>query len=214
METIHQRFAALDDEPALVALLVPFFVVFLVCAIALQVWSGEAPATSGTITDRCSAGLLWAASIVAVMIAARLRGSMAALLGWIVVSAGAGALAIDEVMEIHERTVDMVGEDDYAKILMWMAAVAVVWIMLRFARPSRYVRGALLVGLALHTAYLLTDMGDGDFFQIPLTGTPADWLEEILEILALEAYLAALLLHLTAINRAEAKHDQMAEKPV
>lgn len=204
MNSLMKRIAALDDEAALATLLVPFFVVFTVCAIVFQATSGEAPNTPATVVDQFSSGLLWVGSVVALLIAAHNRRSTRYFLGWLVVSAGAGALAIDEVVELHERTLQTFGEDDYSKILIWVAAVAAVAIILRFERAWTYFTIPLVVGLVLHTAYLLTDLGDGEFFQVPLSESAGYWTEEILEILALQAYISALLFHLTTIKKAAA----------
>lgn len=138
--------------------------------------------------------------MVALLIAVERRRDSRSLVLWLIVSASAGGLAIDEVVEVHERTMQVVGEDDYSKILMWVGAVVAITVILRLESGSRHFALALITGLALHTAYLLTDLGDGDFFQMPFNEDIGDWIEEILEILALEAYVAALLFKYTSVR--------------
>lgn len=200
------RLAGLERESALMALLAPFFLVFLVCAVVFQLMSGEPPRTSATVVDRFSSGLLWAGSVVALLLAVEKRREPRTLVGWLIVCAGAGGLAIDEVVELHERTMQVVGEDDYSKIVIWLAAVVGVTVILRAQRDSSHSSKALIIGLVLHTAYLLTDLGDGDFFQLPLDSAIADWVEEILEILALQAYVASMLFRF-ASTRQPQEHD-------
>ena len=45
--------------------------------------------------------------------------------------------------------------------------------------------------------YLIVDLGDGDFFTLPISRSSAGWAEELLETLAILSYLAGFLLLFT-----------------
>ena len=171
------------------------FLVLLTCfAVFLQVRSGESPGASGSVIDVFNAGLLWMVSILAVVMASVRTHQRAAFLAWVAASAAAAGLAIDEVFEYHERTVRVVGDDDWSKILMLGGAVVAVAVLWRLESLPRGAKISLLCGIALQTAYLVTDLGDGEFFQLPIAEPVLKWVEEILELLAMQAYLVAIVL--------------------
>ena len=61
-------------------------------------------------------------SITSILFAALRFNSKSKFFLWLVISAAAGALAIDELFEFHERTRHVVGDDDYIKMLFWFIA--------------------------------------------------------------------------------------------
>lgn len=182
------------NRSALFALLTLFFGVFLVCAGLLQIYSGLPPQKSGAI-DQLNGALLWASSILTLLIAAQSTRPAWRLLFWLAMSAGFGALAIDEVFEFHESTKFSLGDDDYIKIIAWGCAAIGVYLIWHLSRPARAVVTALMTGFAFTTLWLLSDMGDGDFFTIPIPPANLLWLEEYFELLAAQFYLTGFLLH-------------------
>ncbi|MFC1660546.1 hypothetical protein ACFL3S_03630 [Gemmatimonadota bacterium] len=177
-------------------LLLLWYVVFLACAIRLQVRSGELPSYGGGVFDIFTSTVLWLGSITAILIAATRHRSLMRFVTWLGASAAAGALAIDEVFEFHEETRFIIGDDDYIKILMWLAAGMGMALLYRLERPARAVVAVFLLGFLFHTLYMVVDMGDGDFYLLPLSINVSVWAEELLEILSNLAYLTGLLLFL------------------
>lgn len=171
-----------------------FLVVFMGFAIALQVQSGEEPGTPGTVVDVFNANQMWMIAILAIVMASMRTKRRGAFLLWVAASAAAAALAIDEVFEYHERTLQVIGEDDWSKVLMWAGGLCALLVLWRMERPQRNAKVALLTGFGLHTLYLLTDLGDGDFFTIPVAEPTLKWTEELLELFAMQAYLVAVVL--------------------
>lgn len=174
--------------------LAAFLVVFTGFAIVLQVQSGEPPETSGSVIDVFNSALFWMVAVLAIIMASARTQRRGAFVAWVAASAAAAGLAIDEVFEFHERTRQVIGEDDWSKIVMWGGAVAALAILWRLEHLTRGAKTSLFVGISLHTAYLLSDLGDGDFFDIPVSESALAWAEEILEFLAMQAYLVAVVL--------------------
>lgn len=191
--------SARKDETSrhlLFALLALFFSVFLICAGLLQLRSRIAPQTEGGPLDQMNGALLWATSLMGLFIAsARQRADLRCLF-WLCVSAGFAALAIDEVFQFHEGTRFSVGDDDYIKIAAWGCALSGAYVICRVAQPTRTVIIAFVIALTFQTLWLLSDMGDGDFFTVPLVPLQTlYWIEEYLEIMASMFYLTALFVH-------------------
>lgn len=181
------------NRSALFPLLALFFGVFLVCAGLLQIRSGLPAGRSGAL-DQFNAALLWASSIVTLLIAAESLRPRWRLLFWLGLSAGFGALAIDEVYEFHEATASSAGDDDYIKVLAWGFTGVAVYAICRISRPAKAVVTALASGFAFTTLWLLADLGDGDVFTIAIPLANLWWLEEYFELLAAQFYLTAFLL--------------------
>ncbi len=181
----------------MLSLLFGFFVVFNISALIIQNLSGEAPNAHGTIVDMFNGSILWMASMIALLTAVKRYPDTKRLLLWLAVSAGAGAFAVDEMFEIHEQTVDMFGEDDYIKIVMLLIAVAGLILLYQMERPSKKIIQFFATGFFLHLCYLVTDFGDGDFFQLPFSIDNLYWAEEAFEMLAVQTYFAGLLIFYT-----------------
>lgn len=180
----------------LFVLLALFFSVFLICAGLLQLRSRFPPQMEGGPLDQLHGALLWATSFMALFIASARRRADLKCFFWLCVSAGFAALAIDEVFHFHESTQLSLGDDDYIKIAAWGSAFAGAYVICRVARPARTVITALVIALAFQTLWLLSDMGDGDFFTVPLVPLQTlYWVEEYLEIMASMFYLTALFVH-------------------
>jgi hypothetical protein len=193
------------QQRTLLSLLALFYIVYLICAILLQIRSSEPPNTPGSVFDILTGSLLWVISITALLFASLRFGQNSIFFLWLLVSAAAGALAIDEVFEFHEKTKSVVGDDDYIKILFWFSTAIGSYILYRLERPSRRVVLMFLTGYLIHTLYLIADLGDGDFFTLPIPMDVLHWIEEILEMLFLQMYLAGFLMCYTSITK---KTDQ------
>lgn len=189
------------QQKFLLWLLVLYFVVFIACAILLQLESGELPSKSGTAIDKMTGSVLWMISIVAILFAVQRYGDWPRMLLWLAVSAAAGGLAIDEVFEFHERTRYVVGDDDYIKIVFWACAAIGALVLYKVERPTKLAALIFLTGFLFQTIYLTVDMGDGDFFSLPFSIDVLHWAEEILETLSMLGYLAGILLHFTLTAR-------------
>ena len=175
-------------------LLMLFFVVFNFAAIALQIESGQTPDTGGTVVDRFNGGVLWMASMVALFTAALRYPDYPRFFLWLAISAGAGALSIDEVSEKHEWTASIVGDDDYIKVGMMVMALTGLMLLYRVERPRAKVIGMFLLGFVFHCFYLACDFGDGDFFTLPIDSLILYWAEELFELLANQSYFIALVI--------------------
>ncbi len=93
---------------------------------------------------------------------------------------------------------------------MWVGAVAAVTVLWRLEHLTRGIKIALLTGIGFQTAYLVTDLGDGDFFLIPIADSALRWSEEIFELLAMQAYLTAVVLIVVTtvvVPRGDAGHS-------
>jgi hypothetical protein len=117
------------------------------------------------------------------------------LLFWLGVTAAFAMLAIDEMFEVHEHTRASLGDDDYIKIIAWFCAGVGAFLIYRIGQTSRTATLALILAFVFQTLWLLSDLGDGDFFSIPLPLIVLQWLEEYFELLASQFYLVALILH-------------------
>jgi hypothetical protein len=193
-------------------LLLGFFVVFNVSAVIIQNLSGEAPNAHGTIVDIFTGSILWMASIIALLTAVKRYPDTRRALLWLAVSAGAGALAIDEMFEIHEQTVYLFGEDDYIKIVMLLIAVTGLVMLYRSEQPSKLVIQLFCVGFFFHLCYLTVDFGDGDFFRLPFSIDSLYWAEEAFEMLGVETYLAGLLVFYTTQAHVAVQEDESARE--
>ena len=189
----HDNRETQGNDTILIALLGLFFGTVLVIAAALQVWLDESPATPGTGTDRFNSVLLMATSVLALLIASEHARPLWKLLFWLGVTAALAALAIDEVFEFHEETQQIVEDDDYIKMVAWACAGAGAFLIYRLERPVRIATRALIAAFIFQTLWLLSDLGDGDYFSVPLSDSTLSWSEEFLEILSTEACLFALI---------------------
>jgi hypothetical protein len=183
------------DRKLLFAMLAALLLAFLVSAGVLQWMSGLPPQRSGGVVDQFNGLIFWAASITALMIATARVQPLWKLFFWLLVCAGLAALAIDEVFEFHEQTQFQVGDDDFIKFVFWIIACAGVYLIYRLIAPSRAAMTALTVGLAFTTLWLISDLGDGDLFTLPIPLQTLQWIEEYMEMLATASYLTGLLFH-------------------
>ena len=70
---------------------------------------------------------------------------------WVTISAAAGALAIDEVFEFHERTVFLFGDDDYIEVVIWLIAGIGSYILYEIEKPAEKIALIFITGYLFHT---------------------------------------------------------------
>ena len=116
------------------------------------------------------------------------------LLFWFASALGLGVLGVDEIFRLHEQLGKHVGNDDHLKTAQWFLAGAALWLLYRLEQPGRAVLIFLTCGYLLHLLYLLTDVGDGDYFTIGFaTEVQLKWAEELLELAAMSLYCMGLI---------------------
>lgn len=190
----------IDQQSILIYLLLLFFLIYFICAILLQIRSHQLPSAGGSVMDIFIGSLLMTISIISILIAIQRLNRIPKLFIWLCISAAAGALAIDEWFEFHEYT-DFVkggwwafGEDDYIKIALWLCVGVGIYILHTLETLSKEVFVMFLIGFLFQFFYLVVEMGDGEFFTLPLSLNKLRWGEEILELFFVESYLLGLLL--------------------
>jgi hypothetical protein len=112
-----------------------------------------------------------------------------------VLTAGFAFLAIDEMYAFHERSEQLIGDDDHLKLLQWFVAGAALLVISRVERVAMRWSHPLILGYIVHGIYILVDLGDGGYFTFPVLALgQLQWIEELLEIGAMSLYLAGFLL--------------------
>ena len=164
-----------------------YLAVLVAVALVSQAVSTIPAHKEGSPIEFFTSGLLWMLSLVSLLSALRVLPNVRQSFFWFAVSAALAALAIDEGLGVHERTETYGVNDDIAKIVMWLL---VPFVLARVAQlgGSRAVRNAFIVGYALHTLYLFVEVGDGEFFQLPISDDRIKFAEEVFELLFLASY--------------------------
>ncbi len=174
------------------ALALPMAYVGALVTTALVVQSqSTVPAwTAGAPVEYFTSALLWMLSLICVVLAGRNLTRVFTALFWLAGSAGLAALAVDEVMEFHERSSQVIGNDEPFKLAAWAGAGVVLYIIGTRHTQSRPARVMLLAGYVLQTLWLLADLGDGDLFRVRgMTIRNLRYTEEVLELLFLGPFL-------------------------
>lgn len=201
MTSTHPRFG----------LVLAFLAVFWTAAVGFQIASPVQPNVEACPIDQFTAGLLWILSFVSLCMASLRSASRRRMLLWLGSCVALAGLAVDEVLGFHERTAELVGDDDHFKWVAWLGAGCALWVLHRMERPDRRGTVAILAGYAWHTIYLLIDLGDGEFYRIPrVSGRTLIWAEELAELTFLCCYLAAYATFLGRAFRAAAAGDARA----
>ena len=160
-----------------------------VSAVFFQLRSGREPNHPLAAIDFFTGGLLWLLSLTALQIAfARLDRDWR-LWFWLACAAGLALVSIDEVVELHEKTRFVVGDDDHIKVLAWLCSGAALYALSRIESLPRVSRWALVFGYLIHTCHTIVDAGDGDYFTLPIPLGALIWAEELFELGSLSAYL-------------------------
>lgn len=165
-----------------------YLLVLVIVALISQAMSSIPPPSEGSPIEFFTSGLLWMTSLVSLLSAFRASPRLAESVFWFALSAGLAALAIDEGLAIHERTERIGVNDDLAKIVIWIAVPLVLHRVFKLG-GNRTVRNAFVAGFAWHTLYILVEIGDGEFFQLPFANERLKAAEEVLELLFLACYM-------------------------
>jgi hypothetical protein len=190
-------------------LLLLYFGCYILCGTYIQVHSDKPPWFDGSPLESFTGTLLWLSSFTSLLIADALRSNRWKSWLWLVISAGLAFVALDEIFVFHEQTLYYVGDDDHVKVLQWLVAGGGVYFIHRVGVSSFKARISFVTGYILHTFYVTSDVGDGDYFRIPFASiTQLAWAEEYFELFSLTAYFLGFLFLYAATRVATFTRDQ------
>ncbi len=165
-----------------------FLTVYVACALLFQLGGATPSWGPGSSLEAFSAGLFAMLAVMALVLAKRTAGWHKAF--WVASFCALAALGADEVFELHESGSAGLATD-HLKVGLWIGAAGALAIVHWLERPSRGAQAAMAVGYALHTVYLVAELGDGGYFNLPLAEATLELSEGIAEVLMLSAYLLA-----------------------
>ncbi len=174
--------------------LASFMACFIAAAITTQIYSGIHPTMDHSPLDFFTGGALWMVSALCLVKAARATRNIVHSLFWLAGCAALSMLAIDEFIGLHEATESVVGDDDHIKVVMWACTPVALALIVKVAKAPREIAMFFVLGFAIHTGYLAVDVGDGDYFTLPLPLETLQWTEDIFELLFVSSYLFTFLL--------------------
>jgi hypothetical protein len=190
-----------------------FLVIFILSTIAFQLKSDIPPWHDGSPSDIMNGVLIWMVCVICFIMASATRHDPVRSLMWIAGSAALGLVALDELFSVHEYA-SKIRDDDDPKIVMALGTAFAIYVLIRVERVSGRPFWLLLTGFAFHLAYLLSDLGDGDFFQISYVEHQSlQGIEEALEYTAMLFYFSAFVL-IALAEFAARKPAQQAAKPL
>jgi hypothetical protein len=191
-EVVMERLSAITSRPGV--LLACFLTAYAAAAVAFQSISKIPPWVDGAPVDILTGSMIWMTCLIALMMSFLTSGQVLSSLIWLAGSAALGIVALDELFGMHEHA-SKIRDDDDPKILMALGAGVALSILVRVEKIRGAPLALLITGFAIHCLYLLSDLGDGDFFDITF-GNPDGLriLEEVLEFSAMSAYLSAFVL--------------------
>lgn len=171
---------------------------YVLCA---ALWAGTdiTAYADGAVFERFVAGVLWVTCVVCLLIARARRAWIRAV--WVAVALGFATLALDELLMWHEQAADAMelGTNDHLQVLQLGVAAAGLLGLDWLERLPTASRWRLAGGFGLHVLWILTEVGDGDYFRIPVEPVEVLWVAgEYLEFGALIFYLLGLM----ALHRA------------
>ena len=191
---ISMHMAVTDNEYPRTGLLLLYFAAFICSAVFFQLRSDTPPWVDGSPIEYFTGALLWMSSLIALLMAENLFGKTRRSLFWLAISAGLALLALDELFGFHEKAGTFVGDDDHIKVVQWIFAGAAIYWINRFERSSLRTKLVFANGYILHGLYILSDVADGDYFDVSLLSrSQLRTSEEYLELLTLTAYCMGLI---------------------
>lgn len=176
-------------QPA--TLLAAFLAVYVACAAVAQAVSAVPPSEEGAPIEAFTSGLLWIIAIYGLLRSSDSIGSGKRIVFWLAFTAALGALAVDEIVGVHERTEPGLN-DDWLKVVLWLATPFVLHYIAQIERAPRDARMVMVIGFVFHSAYVLVEVGDGAAFTLPVSIDTLKWAEEYFELLFLACYTFAL----------------------
>ena len=175
------------------ALLAGFLLVFVASALVGQSRSPTPAWEEGAPIEAFTSGLLWILAMFGLVRAVQAFETGRRIVFWLAFTAGTGALAVDEIVGVHEST-EPSFNDDWVKVVLWVATPIILVILARFEDAPPLARIGMAIGYAFHTAYLVVELGDGEIFALPFASDTLKNAEELFELLFLASYTFALWL--------------------
>lgn len=172
-------------------LLAAFLAVYIVCAAVAQAIAPVPPSEEGAPIEAFTSGLLWIIAMYGIVRSSESIGSGKRLVFWLAFTAAIGALAVDEIIGVHERTEPALN-DDWVKAVMWLATPFVLHYIAKLEHAPRHARIAMVIGYVFQSAYIFVEIGDGAAFTLPVAIDALKWAEEFFELLFLAFYAFAL----------------------
>lgn len=179
-------------------LILAFFLAYALAGITFQYISKIPPWFDGSPVDILTGSMIWMTCIIALLMASLTADNFWKSLMWLAGSAALGVVALDELFGMHEHAAKFRDDDD-PKIIMAIGAGVALSILAKVQELRSTPLYLLIAGFVIHCLYLLSDLGDGDFFDVTM-GNPDRLrvVEECLEFSAMGCYLAAFILILLA----------------
>ena len=191
----QQNSSNVNDRPwQTVCLFGAFVLCFVSAAIVSQIYSDVPVIEDHSPLDYFTGGALWIASAISLIIAVTYTETPWKMVFWLAGTSALAILAIDEFMGVHEATQAIVGDDDHSKVFLWAGAPIGLYLIAKVEGIPKAVAVAFVVGYFFHTTYLISDIGDGDYFSLPFELNTLRWTEDICELLFVSTYLFGFLL--------------------
>ncbi len=164
-----------------------FFLVYVLCGLAAQVISDTDASEEGSAIEAFTSGLLWILAAFGLLSIVQNVAGGARFWFWLAFTAASGALAVDEIIGVHERTEPNLN-DDWLKIVLWVVTAFVLYAITRFEDVPMTSIVALVAGYVIQAMYLVVELGDGEYFDLPISIDTLKTAEEVFELLFLALY--------------------------
>lgn len=202
---LYQRIVSLS------VIILGFFAAYLAATIVFQAISKIPPWVDGSPVDIMTGSMIWTCCIIALMMAILTHHQAWLSMIWLGGSAALGLVALDELFAMHEHAAK-IRDDDDPKIVMALIAGVGLYVLVKAQQVTGRPLYLLIAGFVVHCLYLLSDLGDGDFFDVTLGNPDAlRVIEECLEFTAMSFYLAAFVLILLQTLSPRAAPDRGGE---
>lgn len=184
----------LSLEKTVLLYLVSFLFAYFAATILFQLRRDVSILDEGSPFDLMNGGLLWLASVMALLNAVLRSEDMRRSALWLLGAAAIGIVALDELFALHERSLELTGDDDHPKIVLLLCAGIGVFVLNKFEQLHPWALRLIVGGLVVHFVYLMVDMGDGDYFTLPFAPMTLQWAEECLELTGSALYFSGLFM--------------------
>ena len=190
-----------------------YFIFFIFSATIFQIKSTIPPWIDRSPIEYFTSSLLWMLSLSTLLIATQRSKKSWKLYFWLAAVAGLSFLAIDEIFAIHELTEKHgIANDDHLKIFQFIFAGIALYIVTRIEHPPTKTKISFIFGYVFHALYIFTDLGDGDYFRVPVVSLEQlRWAEEFFELFTLTLYCIGfvyLLINKQKMNELDKKYSK------